>query len=166
MGTGSTDTVVLGHLLHVCVWAVNILRTRAFHSFSLGVVDHKVALVSVAARAHILTVLHLLLVLLGTPNELLLLFKGHGLSIDHLVASLHLNALHLDQILHVVWLVRLEHSVHVLQVLVDQALGCRRLRLHLEFDVVEDAVEADRVQLDRHFDCWVLLEVDHWLLVL
>ena len=79
---------------------MDILGARSLDAFSLGVVDHEVAWVSVAARAHLLTVLHLLLVLLGTSDELLLLLKGHGLLeaswSDHLVSSLHLNALHLD----------------------------------------------------------------------
>ena len=35
------------------------------------------------------------------------------------------------------------------------------LLLHLELDVVEDSIEVHWIELHRHLDSWVLLEMDH-----
>jgi len=80
---------------------------------------------------------------------------------------LHIQALHLDQILHVVLA---STAPHVISLILSFAhlLGHDRLvtLLHLILHVVEDAVEVDWVELDWHFNSRILLEVDKRLLTL
>lgn len=76
----------------------------------------------------------------------------------HLLLLHAAQALHLDQILHVLaGLLKLSLQLLHRRWLLD-------LLLHLELHVVEDAIEIHWVQLHRHFHCRVLLEVHEWLL--
>ena len=84
-----------------------------------------------------------------------LLHLRHRLS--RLPSPLHLETLHLDQVVHVAaWAALLESTLHGSQ-LRHWALG--GLLLHLELDVVENTVEVHRIQLDRYLDRRILLEV-------
>ena len=68
--------------------------------------------------------------------------------LSRLGSCLHLEALHLDQVVHVgAWGSFREPALHGSE-LGHLALG--RLLLHLELDVVENAVEVHRIQFDIH----------------
>ena len=68
---------------------------------------------------------------------------------------LHIEALHLDQVLHFLARRSLVLTLHLLH---GRSGGLVRL-LHLELHVVKDAVEVHGVQFDRHLDSRILLEV-------
>jgi len=71
----------------------------------------------------------------------------------HLLGLLHVQALHLDKVLHVLS-VLLELSFDLLQ------RGPLHVGLlHLKLHVVKDTIEIDWVEFDGHFDGWILLEV-------
>ena len=93
--------------------------------------------------------------------HLLLHVRGH---LSRLRSSLHLETLHLDQVVHVAaWGSLLESTLHGGQL---RRLALGGLLLHLELDVVENTVEVHRIQFDRHLDSWILLEVNQWRLTL
>lgn len=82
---------------------------------------------------------------------------GHA----QLLLLLHIQALHLNQLLHVLRRGPCELTLHLLHgwshllALLHLIVGL----LHLELHVVENAIEVDGVELNRHFDRGVLLEV-------
>ena len=81
----------------------------------------------------------------------------HTLTAHHLHSTRHLlrnaHTLHLHDISHFLTRARVsELSFHHL-------LLRRHLLLHLEFDIIEHAIEVDRVQFNWHLDCRILLEV-------
>lgn len=85
---------------------------------------------------------------------------------NHLLL-LHVEALHLNQILHVLCarIVSVTSLVLALELLLSWHDRLHSL-LHLILHVVEDAVEVDRIELDWHLNGRVLLEMNQGLLPL
>ena len=85
--------------------------------------------------------------------------------LNHLLLLLHVQTRHLDQVLHVLSTVISYIAGLVLPFQLRWHHGLSAL-LHLVFHIVEDAIEVDWVQFDRHLDSRILLEVHEWLLTL
>jgi len=69
---------------------------------------------------------------------------------------LHAQTLNLNQVLH---FLLSRHVRKLTFVLLLQALILLVALLHLKFHVIEDAIEIDWIQLDRHLYCRVLLKM-------
>lgn len=75
--------------------------------------------------------------------------------------TLHWDRADLDQVLHITTLMSVAHTIsHYSTELLTRRIWGRWL-LKLELKVCENAIKVDWVELNRHLDSWILLEVDH-----
>ena len=148
-------TVLLSVL---CANLVHVLRARSLHTvfliFFALLSPAELLRVLVADTMHTLGPAHVIPL---TKAALISLVRSHHL--------LNLNALNLQHLLHIALQLRLlVHALKTVQIVHAWHQAVRRLLLHLNFHIVEHSVKVDRIQLHRHLDGWVLLEVNKWLL--